>query len=402
MPSVRRKELEAMIKAQQGVVQELQRDERRAKRRARDSLRPPRISGGVWVLLRIVQTLSQNETEANLVATHILQNRCGKRAHPGGGPLPFAPHALAEASVVRSAAGHSDAGFPSRLVWRAAKLVPEARVVLRITDASTRGSSPNAAVIAKWLVDHWPVAERRGRFAAFVRKLGLRAQRKDWASLFRRRWNVRLRIMPWRSAVPPERQSRKVIFGGSRGVFWASFRPQIWVPKTAPFLGTRSFAGTRAAPFLGTKNGPIFGYPKRPFFGARVRSPRVPGRCLLPVVPVAPLCYPPERAFHSRKPRRDGHPPGYGPAPGPYSLCEGGPLRDRYTRMSLAEARGHLTYVAAIADDRKVHRRLPQIFLPHTERMTRADRERLAALAPPLVHIAGTKGWVTGTSFATS
>ena len=70
--------------------------------------------------------------------------------------------------------------------------------------------------------------------------------------------------------------------------------------------------------------------------------------------------------------------------------------------MSLAEARGHLTYVAAIADDRKVHRRLPQIFLPHTERMTRADRERLAALAPPLVHIAGTKGWVTGTSFATS
>ena len=239
MPTVRRKELEAMIKAQQDVVRELQTDERRAKRRARDFLRPPRISESVWVLLRIAQTLSQHETEANLVATHILQNRCGKRPHPGGGPKPFAAHALAEATVVRSAADHLDAGFQSRLVWRAAKLVAEARVVLRISDANTRGSSPNAAEIAKWLVDHWPVAEQRGRYAAFVRKLGLRAQRKDWAIRFRRRWNVRLRVMPWRSAVPPEMQSRKVIFWRIPGRFLDQFR----------------------APDLGTKNGPIFGYP---------------------------------------------------------------------------------------------------------------------------------------------
>lgn len=73
--------------------------------------------------------------------------------------------------------------------------------------------------------------------------------------------------------------------------------------------------------------------------------------------------------------------------------------RQRYARITLREARGHMTYVAAIADDPEVHRRLPQILLPNTERMTRADRERLAAVAPPIVHLPGTKGWVTGEVF---
>ena len=73
--------------------------------------------------------------------------------------------------------------------------------------------------------------------------------------------------------------------------------------------------------------------------------------------------------------------------------------RQRYARISLREARGHMTYVAAIADDPEVHRRLPQILLPHTERMTRADRQRLSAVAAPIVHMQGTKGWVTAEVF---
>lgn len=201
-------------------MKELQSESRRAAEQARGLARPPRISTGVWVLLRLAHSLCEHESEADLVATHVLQSRCGKRAQPGGG-VAEPPHLgpLAAPIVVRAAADHLDAGFQSRLLWRAAQLVAEARVVLRINVANIRGSSPSLAEVAQWLVDHWPVRERRGRYATLVANLSGRSNRKGWATRFRKRWHIRLRIMPWRSAVAPELQSRKVFLGALGVIF---------------------------------------------------------------------------------------------------------------------------------------------------------------------------------------
>lgn len=65
----------------------------------------------------------------------------------------------------------------------------------------------------------------------------------------------------------------------------------------------------------------------------------------------------------------------------------------------MRESRGHMTYVAAVANDPEVHRILPQQLLPNTARMTRADKARLAALPAPLVQVKDTQGWVTAENF---
>lgn len=243
MTSSGRKELEAMVRAQRREVQELQREARKAARRARELPLPPRISSGIWVLLRVVQGLCRQECEADLVATHVLQHRCGKRAHPGSGAAPPPLGALGKPSVVSAAATHLDGAVQTRLAWRAAKLVAEARVVLRINDANARGSSPNIAEVAKWLVDDWPEAERRGRYPAFVAGICGGKSRKGWAMKFRKRWHIRLRIMPWRSAVSPEMQSRRV-FGRVAGpITTATSGPISGATKRLQKLGLSVMAG---------------------------------------------------------------------------------------------------------------------------------------------------------------
>ena len=236
MHAVRRKELEALLREQKVAVQELQREGRRAARRARDHLGPARISSGKWVLLRVAETLAAAEAEAVLVATHVWKHRCGKRAHPGGGPKPPKPPALAGPAVERAAAEHLGGDIQSRVARRAAMLVAEARVVHRINDANTKGASPSVVKLAEWLVFPWPLAERRGRYADFVAKLGGRGYRKSWAVRFRTRWHIRMRITHWRAAEVPEMQRRKAFFFAPAG------------PIFRPFLG------------------PIFGAEKRPHF----------------------------------------------------------------------------------------------------------------------------------------
>lgn len=73
--------------------------------------------------------------------------------------------------------------------------------------------------------------------------------------------------------------------------------------------------------------------------------------------------------------------------------------RQRYARITLREARGHMTYVAAIASDATVQAALPQFVLGHEKRFTKADRAALRRLEAPVISFPGTKGWVTSENF---
>ena len=388
-----------MIRVLNQTVRTLRSVEKGVKRRATDNERPRGIYFGRRVLLRIAEALSQNEHEAALIRSHVLRKRRGFGTARCGEAEPPRPAVLADPSVVTAASGHMEAGIQSRVAWRAAMLVAEARVVLRINDANARGSSPKVVELVKWLFEDWPVAERRGRYPALVTKMGRMSIRTDWARRFRKRWHIRLRVMPWRSAVAPEMQSRKVFWGESGAIFDVVFWPHFWGRKTAPKMGTGinrttwgpHFWGRNLAPFLGPffqENSDLRSPPRAPQVAAFFQWCQWLRMAVVGEEPCIVVNVDETAISRGMTPRR-GHCVGRLAAAG----------RQRYARITLREARGHMTYVAAIADDPDVHRRLPQILLPHTERLTRADRERLAALEAPLLQIAGTKGWVTADVF---
>ena len=266
MTSARRQELQAIVWAQRDLAAELQQEWRRARRRARDFGAPSRISDNIWVLLRIARELSGDTAASELLASHVLKHRCGKRAPPGNGPASAPPPALEKPNVVAAAARHRAAAVQSPLAWRAAHLVAEARVALRINDANARGSSPKVAEVAGWLLEEWPLAERRGRFQDFRANMSRLVMRKAWAQRFRKRWHIRLRILPWRSDVPPETQSRKVFWRTPGAKMGPESGPKNGARKRTQKWGPPFPPASCGAPFLGPVFGPICGPLFRPFW----------------------------------------------------------------------------------------------------------------------------------------
>ena len=67
-----------------------------------------------------------------------------------------------------------------------------------------------------------------------------------------------------------------------------------------------------------------------------------------------------------------------------------------YERITRRESHGHVTLVAAVTNDATLQPHLPQVILPKDASLTQAERASLAALAPPLLWMRDSNGWVTG------
>lgn len=66
-----------------------------------------------------------------------------------------------------------------------------------------------------------------------------------------------------------------------------------------------------------------------------------------------------------------------------------------HERVTRRETHGHLTLIGAICSDPALQRHLPQLVLPRDASLTRAEKARLEAMAPPLTWVRETHGWVT-------
>ena len=66
-----------------------------------------------------------------------------------------------------------------------------------------------------------------------------------------------------------------------------------------------------------------------------------------------------------------------------------------HERLRRQDTHGHLTLVALATPDVELQPHLPQIFLTKDARLTRAERAKLEALAPPLRWFRGSDGWIT-------
>ena len=64
-------------------------------------------------------------------------------------------------------------------------------------------------------------------------------------------------------------------------------------------------------------------------------------------------------------------------------------------RIKRSESHGHLTLMAAITSDGDLQAYLPQWVLPKDGGLSRAERARMGRLAPPIVFVPGTSGWVS-------
>jgi hypothetical protein len=164
----------------------------------------------VWILLRIALELEGFSLALQMVVGRVLKGRCGKRSKYDDGDL--AAGILADDNPVLRDVALNEVRSPmqSRRTFKAALWIAQARTVLRINIANERGASPTAAEVSQWIAEEWPRTERRGRYARFVERIEDGSCRKNFLVKFRRRWQIRLRIMPSRSGVPPEEQSCKV------------------------------------------------------------------------------------------------------------------------------------------------------------------------------------------------
>jgi len=66
-----------------------------------------------------------------------------------------------------------------------------------------------------------------------------------------------------------------------------------------------------------------------------------------------------------------------------------------YERVPRRDTRGHLTLVSVISADPALQAHLPQFLLPKDAALSTAQKHMLANLAPPVVYVPATSGWVT-------
>ena len=259
MEPSRRQELRSLVHEQERMLRDLRSGVRRLSRQLKSLTDQRRVSFSTWTLIRIAEALDPDPAPNQLIETHLLQGRFGKRArrHDHEEGISALPAAVS-ADVVHAARAELIAPVQSRLAFRAAKLVAEARLVLRINTANERGASPRAAEIVSWLGEEWPHSERRGRYAAFVAKVRHSKHRKNFLMKFRRRWHIRLRLMPCRSSVPPEEQSQKVFRFGM--TFFFGIRGPISEPLLTPTSGGHFLTPRSGYPMCwATTGGPISG-----------------------------------------------------------------------------------------------------------------------------------------------
>jgi len=217
MAAARRRQLEADIVEQAASLRRLSASLERQRREAARQANPPRTRACAFVRLRLAMDLAGGDEERALVLARWRQERSGSARAKlvlGHGPEPYPWKTLAMDEAARLARAEAE---QPQVLHRAALMVAEARVVRRIAQANSRGASPTARDVAAWLSAAWPGGERRGRSAAFLRRLSQDRYRAKALWRFRRLWRVRLRIMPWRSALEPAVASQKV-FRGNAGI----------------------------------------------------------------------------------------------------------------------------------------------------------------------------------------
>ena len=66
-----------------------------------------------------------------------------------------------------------------------------------------------------------------------------------------------------------------------------------------------------------------------------------------------------------------------------------------HERVARRETRGCLALIGAICSDPALQRHLPQLVLPRDAGLTREEKARLEAMAPPLTWVRETHGWAT-------
>ena len=139
---------------------------------------------------------------------------------------------------VEAALRHARADEQSRCLHRAACLVAETRVAVRLSVANARGSSPAAREVAEWLREAWPESECRGMSVAYLAALQCEVRRGKILWRFRRRWRVRMAIMPARSPVTEEQAAEKVRRGSPErsllGRLLVAKLSRFWVPDLGP------------------------------------------------------------------------------------------------------------------------------------------------------------------------
>jgi len=247
---------------------------------------PPRSSSSVWLFLRLVWDLAENSAVVAMVACVVSRRRYNPE-HVAGR---WSPAALTRRLDTLDLALTSAAlrGMPAqpRLVFRAARMAAEARLVIRLSEANDRGSAPGAALTVAWLAELWPGSARRCRSMAFLRRVTGGSVRRRYLEGLRARWRLRLRVMPARSPLTrdeltgraaPVRETRTGrpsgdVRGTPPGRFrepkrvpknGAVFRPHVWAPARATFASAEG-AAPGTYPNLGPKKGPKS--------GARVRD----------------------------------------------------------------------------------------------------------------------------------
>jgi hypothetical protein len=208
----RKRKLEVAVARAAAELREIRAALTRTRRAEEFARAGPARRSAVWLLLRLCLDLAGTSEERAILLNHLAGERRGRHQLRLRGRLDAeAPEAPWNAVVhVEAALRHARAEAQSRLVHRAARLVAEARAALRMARANSRGSSPGAREVASWLAEAWPETERRGFSCAYLARLGSPPSRAGCLYRFRRRWAVRLAIMPWRSALPAELAARKV------------------------------------------------------------------------------------------------------------------------------------------------------------------------------------------------
>jgi len=198
---------------------------------------PPRSSSSVWLFLRLVWDLAENSAVVAMVACVVSRRRYNPE-HVAGR---WSPAALTRRLDTLDLALTSAAlrGMPAqpRLVFRAARMAAEARLVIRLSEANDRGSAPGAALTVAWLAELWPGSARRCRSMAFLRRVTGGSVRRRYLEGLRARWRLRLRVMPARSPLTRDELTSRAAPVRQTQQARSPARTQIWGRKRTPDPG---------------------------------------------------------------------------------------------------------------------------------------------------------------------